>query len=357
MNNQELFRLFKNSKLAQVATPLGDNLRGRGNIPSHQIIHTPKSSMARSNFGLKTTLPKKIGFSHIVFNDIDNPKNMPDVERYSGSLYNRLKFQELGATVKNYFNENNPLFPSKTTSMPTNLGSNLDSVLAGLNLNGNVSTVEVERILDDNPNLHKKFQKWLVQKHPEAVLSSMPSQLVKMLKEFLSTAPDVTRRELGLKDFKLDKNAKATKIMGTGGFSYNQKGRLNNTPNGVRYGIAAMGRIVGEREAAIGGFTATVNDRTTLLQSNYSKNYPGKHPRQFVMPFKINEAEITESGKIKLFAEGIKVGSWMQKTIKNHGIDRAEYQASNPNFKRPFERNNKDNLPLESLLNLIGNKN
>lgn len=74
------------------------------------------------------------------------------------------------------------------------------------------------------------------------------------------------------------------------------------------------------------------------------------------MPFKINEAEITENGRVKVYADGIKVGSWMQRTNNNNEfIDRSNYEASNPNFGSASERNSKDNIPLESLLNLIGN--
>ena len=361
MKNQELYNLFKNSKLAQVATPLHRTLRGRDNVPSHQIIYTPKSSAIRSNFGIKTALPKQIGFSHIVYNDIDNPKNMPDVESYSGPLYNRLKFQETGVAVKNYFNENNPLFPSKTTKSTDSSNSQLDSVLSKFNLTNNATGADVKRLLQKNPALYKKFQAWLVKNSPESVMSNIPSKIVKLLKEFLATTSDIKKQELGLidlskKEGRTTNRAPTNKIQGTGGFSYTQKGRLANSPNGIRHGSIAPGRMVGDREAAIGGFIASVNDRTTLLQNNYSKNYPGKHPRQFVMPFKINEAEITENGRVKVYADGIKVGSWMQRTNNNNEfIDRSNYEASNPNFGSASERNSKDNIPLESLLNLIGN--
>lgn len=358
MKNQELYNLFKNSKLAQVAKPLHKSLRGRGNVPSHQIIYTPKSSAIRSDFGIKTTLPKQIGFSHIVYNDIDNPKNMPDVESYSGSLYNRLKFQETGVAVKNYFNENNPLFPSKTTRSTDTTVSQLDSVLSKFNLNNNATEADVKRLLNKNPDLYKKFQLWLVKNSPETVVSNIPSKLVKLLKDFLATTSDIKKQEFGLTDLTNNSQvgSRATnKIQGTGGFSYTQKGRLSNSPNGIKHGAIAPGRMVGDREAAIGGFVASVNDRTTLLQNNYSKNYPGKHPRQFVMPFKINEAEITENGRVKVYADGVKVGSWMQRTSStNEYIDRSNYVATNPSFGSASERNSKDNVPLESLLNLIG---
>lgn len=352
MNNQELFNLFKHSKLAQVAKPLQKPLRGKGSVPTHQIVYTPKSSAIRSSFGIKTSLPKQIGFSHIVFNDIDNPKNMPDVEKYSGPHYNRLKFQESGLVLKNYYSEKNPLFPSDSTKISANLKSLVDSVIAELNLNNESTPEDVRQILKRNPDLYEKFQKWLTKNSPESYMTNMPSKLKKLAREFLSSEA-VSKKEFSLSDI-ANKGGSKIRIQGTGGFSYNQRGRLANSPNGIKNGVIMPGRMVGDREAAIGGFIANVNDRTTMLQYNYSKNFPGKHSRQFVMPFKVNDAEITDNGRVKLYADGVKVGSWM---LKGYNPDASEvtYEASNPNFESAGERNRKDNVPLESLLNLISN--
>lgn len=355
MHNNELYGLLRNSRLAQVATPLSKKLRGESYIPTHQIIYTPKSSAIRSSFGIKTQLPKQVGQSHIVFNDIDNPKNMPDVEKYSGKYYNRLKFQETGMVVKNFQNESNPLFPSSTTKSTTSY--KVDSILASFNLNDNATTADVTRLLSRNPELNKRFQQWLLKNSPRLLLSK-PLRYSDLLRKFLSSQSDIVRQELQLNDLarpygKATSNAPRTKIQGTGGFSYAQKGRLTNSPNGVKYGVIAPGRMVGDREAAIGGFVASVNDRTTLLQHNYSRNFPGKHSRQFVMPFKLNEVEITGNGSVKMYADGVKVGSWMQRTNAGEYGDR-NYEASNPNFASASMRNRNENVKLETLLNLMG---
>ncbi|KAK6457997.1 mitochondrial ribosome small subunit component [Scheffersomyces xylosifermentans] len=358
MNSQELYSLVKNSKIAQVASPISKSIRGKSAVPTHQIIFTPKSSAIRSNFGIKTTLPKQIGYSHISFNDIDNYKNMPDVEKSSGKLYNRLKFQETGLALNNHYTDSNPLFAShkhKSDSKDRD-----ESITNSLNLHGKASTDEIRAILKQNPKLHNKFSKWLIENHPQALVSSIPqSTTAELLKRFLSTAPSVVKKELQLTDLtrkegKVGGSAISTHIQGTGGFSYNQKGRLTNTPNGVKYGVVAPGRLVGNKEAAIAGFVAGVNERTTLLQHNYAKNAPGKHSRQFVMPFKINEAEITETGSVKLYADGIKTGAWMQRSANTgYSPDRSRYEASNPNFASASERNKAEGENLQRLLNLI----
>ncbi|CAK7890904.1 37S ribosomal protein Mrp51p, mitochondrial [[Candida] anglica] len=361
MNNQELYKLFKNSKLAQVATPLKPKLRQNTHSPTHQIIYTPKSSAIRSNFGIKSYLPKKIGDSHIVFNDIDNKKNMPDVEKYSGAYYNRLKFQETGATVKNYFTETNPLFPSPSTkSNHTGLLSS-ENLLSALNLSDRATVSDVKRLIKSNPDMYKSFQTWLLNNNPQALTSSNPSLVLKNLREFLKSAPadKIAKYEISLMDFsrklgKRSNHAPAADVQGTAGFSYMLKGRFNNTPNGVKYGAIVPGRMVNEREAAIGGFVAKSNDRTTILQSNYSKSYPGKHQRQFVMPFKITEAELTPKGGVRMYVDGVKVGSWLQKTgAEDTSLDRSNYQPSNPNFGSASERNGRDSIALRNLMNLI----
>ena len=357
MRHLEQVKLFRNSKLAQVAKPLDESLRGTNNFPTHQIIFTPKSSAIRSSFGIKTSLPKQIGYSHIVFNDIDNYKGMPDVEKYSGPMYNRLKFQESGLTLKSYLNENNPLFPSNTTNTNLRKDSLSDSILTYLNLPSNATGLQVKQLLKRNPNLYKDFKQWLAKNHPESILSNSSSKAHTFLKEYLLSSTKVKKEAFDFSDMggaSRNRN-KFNKIQGTGGFSYSQKGRLSNSPNGVKQGNVLPGRLVGDREAAVGGFIASVNDRTILLQNNFAKNYPGKHPRQFVMPFKINEAEITENGKVKMYVDGVKVGTWMQRTNSGHNyLDGTNYDASNPVFGRATERNSKDNIPLESLLNLIG---
>ncbi|EEQ35919.1 putative 37S ribosomal protein [Clavispora lusitaniae] len=357
MNNQEFYKLFKNSKLAQVATPLSKKLRGPNtSAPTHQIIYTPTASAARSNFGIKTSLPKQIGQSHIVFNDIDNFKNMPDVEKHAGPHYTRLKFQESGIVLKKAYKKSNPLFAWNSSKTFAKEASTTDSVLSKFNLGQDSDISEVKDLIKRNPDLRAEFKKWLVVNSPESVMLKVPSKLEQLLKDFIASSPTLVKREKSLADMTRNRgvvssHAPKSHIQGTAGLSYLQNGRLTNTPNGVKQGVIAPGRIVREREAAIGGIIAAVNERTTLLQSNYIKNAPGKHSRQFVMPFKVNEAELTPTGGVRLHADGVKVGSWIQRS--DNYSNGSNYIASNPNFGTMSERNSKDSSALESLLGLV----
>lgn len=358
MNNQELYRLFKSSKLAQVATPLSKKLRlADATTPTHQIIYTPKASASRSNFGIKTALPKQIGHAHIAYNDIDNFKNMPDVEKHSGPLYTRLKFQESGIVLKKGYNKPNPLFAWDSTKTINAASDSLaDSVLSKLNLSQDTTIAEVKQILKKNPTLHAQFKSWLVERNPESVLLKLPSQIDQSLKDFIASTQTLVKHEASLEDFIRKRGASSShspksKVQGTAGLSYLQKGRLTNTPNGIKHGVVAPGRLVKDREAAIGGFVAAINERSTLLQANYARNAPGKHPRQFVLPFKVNEAELTPSGSVRIQADGVKVGDWMLRTDSGHYSN--NYVASNPNFGNMTDRNEKDVSALESLLGLV----
>ncbi|KAI5951879.1 MRP51 [Candida jiufengensis] len=348
--SRELFDLVKNSRLAQVAKPHSKNIRGSSNIPTHQIIFTPSSSAYRSNYGLKTALPSKIGKSHISFNDIDNSKGMPDVEKNSGHHYTQLIFKEIGIPLKNHFTQTNPLFP--TSLNKSNKTIREGSLTNLLNLDTRIKTEEVLKILSQNTKLYSNFKKFLAKNYPQYLLSSSSSnqisissnnEIIPIIKEFLRNSQHIIKKENTIFN---NTRENIETIQGTGGFSYNQKGRLQNTPNGVKYNHIVPGRIVGTKEAAIGGFISNVIDRSIALQTNYARNYPGKHHRQFVVPFKISEAELSEDGSIRLFSEGIKNGNWSETDDRYSGSNRS-------NFASTSERNKADDESLESLLNLI----
>lgn len=320
MNSHELYNLVKHSKLAQVATPILKNIRGKSAVPTHQIIFTPKASAIRSNFGLKSTLPKQIGYSHIAFNDIDNYKNMPDVEKSLGKMHNRIKFQEIGVAVKS--NPSQSLFELKAESNTTNL----QILTEGFNVNKNVVPSVISDILGKNKDISRKFQKWLLKNHPEAILDRQQNQAETrdLLKLFLSEA-EIVKKEIQLSDFTKTDAASSrftakSCVQGNAGFSYLQPGRLSNTPNGVRYGSVVPGRIVGMKEAAIGGFVSGVDDTSIRQPTQYAGNQGGRHTRQFNMPFMITGVKISNNGAVDVSATGVEAGSWMNNSIVDGGV-------------------------------------
>lgn len=360
MKNQQFYKLFKDSRIAQVATPLSKTLRGADlAAPTHQILFAPKGSSSRSEYGIKSTLPKQVGVSHFVMNAMDTSNNIPDVEKFSSPHYNRLKFQESGVVLKKPSNKANPLFAWDTSKSVNKSVSEADSVLADLNLGSKSNMRDVKALLKANPALAKQFKQWLVKRSPESIVFKIPAKLEQLLKEFIASSENVIKRPSSLTDMtrkfgKASRTASPRAVQGTAGLSYNQKGRLNNTPNGIKHGVIAPGRLVDNREAAIGGFVASVNERTTILQNNFINNAPGKHARQFVLPFKVNEAELTPYGGVRMYADGVRVGSWIQRTESGPSYaNRSNYVASNPNFGSLSERNSRDAAALENLLGLV----
>lgn len=343
MGKPNFQQLLRNSKFAQVPKPLQENILKTSRVPTHLVINTPPGDVARSEFGMKTTLPKPISAQYIAFNNIDNKISMPDVEFSPGPYFNKVKFQELGIPVHTTHQRESPLFPAtKNKSQPTNTGG---SMANWLNLSDDSSVKEVKIILKQNPAIYKDFKNWLLENHPVALLEQVPAiTMNEYLRKFLQESQGVVRKKIGLTDFTKEKGGRPS-IHGTGGLSYNQKGRITNTPNGLKYDTVAPGRLVGNKEASIAGFVVYVHDHTIGLQRNYAKNYPAKHTRQFVMPFKIEAAELNRDGSVKLTADGIRTGEWMHKKSSQPVLDGSETRSTS--------RIRGENDSLQSLLNLI----
>ena len=336
---RELFDLVKNSKLAQVSTPRSKLIRFSRTKPTHQTIYTPTTSALRSDYGMKRTLPAKYGKSHIAFNDIDNAKEMPDVEKESSFHYTRLMFQELGKPLAQRYSTENPLFAS--ASNKSNLLPPEYKLAHCLNLPEKISTGKVLEILRQTPDIYRKFRDYMAKTHPEVVLTNFQGETKEYLMEFLKQSAEVQKEAVTIST--LSRHRK--NIEGTAGFSYNQRGRLQNTPNGIKYETIAPGRMVGTKEAAIAGLTASVAERSAMMQYNYASNAPGKHSRQFNAPYQINDAELAEDGSVRVFALGVKVGNWSENDRR--------YAEARKNMSFKTERNRVNDESLENLLNLI----
>lgn len=354
MNNQEFYKLFKNSKFAQVAKPLAKKIRkSNTQVPTHQVIYTPKASASRSNYGMKSFLPKQVGHSYIAFNDIDNYKNMPDVEKHSGPHYTQLRWQESGVVLDRPHDKGRPLFAFDSSKTLADANGDNEGLLARIGLQANASSAEMKEWLKSNPGIYAKFKNWMLETNPQLLVSRAPLSLHALLRKFLASDAELSKRlnrfdDLINTDHTGPRSFKRS-TQGTAGFSYLQKGRLSNTPNGIKNGTILPGRLVtaNGREAAIGGIVASVSQKTAALQNNYISNSPGKHPRQFVLPFKIMEAKLAPNGSVNVDAEGVRTGSWML----NGDWGQQDYVAANPYFKNIMERNKEEDV--EDLLRVI----
>lgn len=351
--------LLRASKLAQVATPISKLIRGGSQqIPTHQVIYTPKAAAVRSEFGIKTTLPKQIGYSHISFNNIDNKTGMPDVEKNTSKMYLRIRLQENNIIPKVDNKLVNPLFrrPDQTTDHK----NESDSLLLGFNLHPRASVSQVKQILKANPKLHSQFQKWLAEEHPQVYLAKNNADHVRLVSQFLRENPNIVKHNMELQQLRKDLNgrtsvsANAKQIQGTAGLSYAQPGRLSNTPNGIKYHTVVPGRLVENNTIAISGFTGGVLERQVQKPALYASNVPGHHSRQFTMPFKVTLASMWDNGSVSLNVEYVKVGDWVSSHLAR-STGQKRFEPLNPMFDSVAGRHTSKEDPLARLLNVVNN--
>lgn len=356
MNNLELYRLVRNSKLAQVATPLSKQMRGTPmSVPTHQVVHTPKDSALRSNFGMKSTLPKQIGTSHIAYNLLDSASNIPDVEKMSTPHYTRLRFQELGYALQLTTLPQAKLFAhelSRLLHRPAARDAQ-GGLLALLNVNPSTPLAQIRAYLKKYPQLYSEFKRWKLENIPASVDLKVPVPRDEHFRQFIASGKYLQRTAPKLRDFTRTKKTQTTPhkrdYQGTAGLSYLQSGRLANTPNGFRHGVVAPARLVKDREVVVGGIVAPINDKTVSLQARHAANYPGKHLRQFVFPVALKSAKLLTNGSLHMSTEAVQVGKWMLRI----DAETSEYVATDTNFSDLSERNAEGVTNLADLLDLI----
>ncbi|CAN3365043.1 small ribosomal subunit protein bS1m [Diutina catenulata] len=351
-----LGHLLRSSKLAQVATPISKKIRVMSAMPTHQVIYTPKNAAVRSEFGIKTPLPKQIGYSHISYNNIDNKTGMPDVEKNTSKMYSRIRLQENGVVPRVMSAKHNPLFPHSENAS-THKGDD-SSATTAFNLHPKVNPAEVKYLLSQNKHLYKSFQQWLALNAPQAltgVSGVSSSEMMGLIKRFVDESA-VAKNPLKLSSLKKDAQgrtthaANVTKIQGTAGLSYAQHGKITNTPNGFKSGHSIIqGRLASSNVAAVAGFAGQIMDKNASKHINYTNSVPGTHSRQFTMPFKVTEATMYDDGTVKMNLDVPKVGAW-QKTAVHDDRANKTYKPTNANVESMRAKHEKN---YRNLLNII----
>ncbi|GAV29948.1 hypothetical protein PMKS-003454 [Pichia membranifaciens] len=347
-------RLLKDTKVAQLQASIGSReLNANNGFPTHQVVESPASSFSRRDFGLKMRIPKKIKTRRIIVNDLDNKYGLPNFETLNGDYFKKLRFQELGipvnATYTQFINSSNssqnkstttqnPLFASsREFSSPQNIAGLLHIKNQPLN-----SKEFAENIKPQLKALRKPFYKWLMKNHPESISKK--------------SLYDEFKRYIELEKPQLFGNSKnyipstyAEKLSGTGGLSYNLKGRLFQTPNGPKTSRVVPGRIVSKysnyTKCTVGGFVGNVGNvaannsyvETLALQNRSIED--DKFAREFKIPATVvNATMVLDNKSLDLTVNPIKRAS-------NFG-------------KRTITRRNpaEQSLAFSSLMNLLNDK-
>lgn len=269
--------------------------------PTHQVIETKPSTLCRQEWGLKAAIPSKIKSRYLVYNDLDTLERMTTFEPNGGSQWNRLRFQEMGLAPTYNPGKSNPLFMGSASS--TDRLAPLSSLM---NIDSSTSSIQkdVKKKLPFLKSLREEFRNWLLEKDPEALRN----------KSF--TARDMNEKAIQfLSERSLRSKGSSTtftkntfkNIIGTGGLTYNLRGKLKNSPNGVIQKTILPGRFLNldgnDRLAAIGGFVANATSSSPMT-SQVAYNM-GDFIRELTFPFDVQQVSVEDSGKIMIRAQVI----------------------------------------------------
>ena len=162
------------------------------------------------------------------------------------------------------------------------------SLINTLNLPTKVQILEINKILKKNPQIYKEFRQYLIENHPNILLSSSSSssssssttttttnssqlEIIDALKQFYQLHQKFPKRKLIYSLLiKLILNFNKIKFKELEDFLIIKRS-IKKHSNGIKYGTVVPGRIIANKEAAIMGFVASVTDRSITLQSNYAK--------------------------------------------------------------------------------------
>lgn len=311
----EFSNLLKASRFASLAKPLSRTKGKKG--PTHQVVETRASSLHRQEWGVKYALPSKIKSRYITFNDVDSMERIVDFETNGGDHWKRLRFQQIGVPVSLALGNNkakkNPLFHKEveTASDTANL-SDIANVLA---LKDTLKAKELQALQLAYKQLRPQFLEYVKATNPVLLNKSLNKKPNEASISFAATSPEFA--PLALK-FITEYQAKTTenqiksllskpseyKIKGFGGLSYQLKGRLNNTPNGIQDKRVIPGRYLNQTTSkivGIGGFTSELSSQADD-QTKYILYTEGKQLRERVVPFQVTGATMDKHGNVSLIS-------------------------------------------------------
>lgn len=334
-----LGQLLRRSRLAQVAKSREPLVGGKPRyFPSHQVVETKPATFERQEWGLKAAIPKGVKSRYLEFNELDTLERIATFEAGGGSQWNRIRFQELGVAPSYNPGRANPLFEGESSSQDRLAPlSSLLAVDAGKANSASHRLVQMKA-------LRGEFRQWLLKKDPEA------------LKNKSFTARDMKESAV---QFLSERSAKqsgrlaSSKVIGTGGLTYNLRGKLKNSPNGVVQKSIVPGRFLNfdgnDRLAAVGGFVANATSSSPMT-SQVAYNM-GDFIRELTFPFEVQQVSVDDAGKVMVRAQ---VVSGMSQRAKR-SIQGKRYQ------QRPIQRSKSNNavgamdpkMKADELLNIL----
>ncbi|KAH3664276.1 hypothetical protein OGAPHI_004628 [Ogataea philodendri] len=350
----DLARLLRSTKLAQLAKPLGDLEKNiSGAFPTHQVVESLPASFKRRDFGLKMRIPTKIKSKYIVVNNLDNKYSLPDFEPLGGFALKKKKFQEFGIPVQvrnstiSQKNGSSPLLPGYNPLQDEN------SIARELGLLvKRPSSLEFATNKRYIRTLRRPFMEWLAKTYPERVMQAdLSKEIVEFLKIHKAKESSLTAKRSKFS------NLYRNQFSGTAGLSYNLKGRLFQSPNGVLANKVLPGRYISARSTgsrfALGGFVG--NSVTSGLHVKYLNKLAdvrrpldaqGRYAREFTVPL------IPKAAHINLIKKKL---SFEVEPVRDHEAPKKGGFNTMKRYspKAPLGGSDKNQLVLSSLLGLL----
>lgn len=342
----ELLRISRIASIPKNSSPLTPN--GPKIHPTHQIIESKPTTLEFQEWGLKAPLPQKIKSQFAIFNDLDTLERLTTFEPRGSSQWNRIRFQEMGV-APTYGGpmtgrRSNPLFwdvkDPHEVSHPWMHSVSLSQ-----------RRMEQKKILNSKleqlRSKRSEFRRWILENEPEAFREKNFTD-----REVKDLGPRFLHDQLKTNQMSPEtffQGAQTGKVIGTGGLTYNYKGRLKNSPNGILQKTVVPGRIVRSQGStdeamALGGFIGKIRERSTRAVGD------AHFRREHVYTFAINGINTMNDGSVEIKAS--QVDSAVIETRKqsqlfsNHQYSKVRHTQSHSKASHPTENFSAELLEL-----------
>ncbi|EDO17181.1 hypothetical protein Kpol_1072p51 [Vanderwaltozyma polyspora DSM 70294] len=290
-------QLLRKSKIAQVVNTKNPLYVSNKFHPTHQLITTKRTNFNQINdWGLKSPIPSRDNSRYLVYNDLDTLERIATYEKNNGQQWTRIRFNELNLTPTFNPGVANPLF--KSNSVQTDNSSPLSSVL---NLNSNASSNSNRLKIGNIKNLRSDFKKWLLDndidslKHNTFNVKYMNRSAINYLNDKRLNNHHDTNRKLNLPTNNM------THVIGTGGLSYNLRGKLQNTPNGIKQKTIVPGRYLNvDGSKWLTGIGGMVGFENSSFSPTRLDRMNAETAREKAYPFEVQRISVDHKGNIMM---------------------------------------------------------
>lgn len=243
-------------------------------VPKQQVLETTAASFHRRNWGLKGPLPTKAKSTLITYGRMESDVGFPDIDYNPNFLRKVTKFSELGTRVQ--LAPSNSEFPSlfATGSRPFPAVSQL-------------GRRKLRKAMADAEDRRQEYLAY-IKSRPMAAIGANGSTFS------AAQSPATAERFLGLQTSSTPTQTAISAI----GLSYELKGVIHNSLNGLQSARIVPGRVLARRansvsSAAVGGFVARM-----ISPASAQEGVTVVHEK--TVPFRVERVVSSPDGEVNL---------------------------------------------------------